>query len=583
MPTREAGELAFGMRVAPFKSKCCPAPSRRLSKRSTRRASSASRACHCVWAIQSGRFLYAQGKLTPSRRLAGYPQSSSATSNGSAQCQQGIDCDECLRYSSRNSASVVVARGAVVTRTAAECVVEFLTFSGDSGKSVSEFKTFSRSEWERAFAWLDVAGLAFYFLQQLKTTNTVDRVPSWILSRLEENFEANRQRVDYMSRRFAVLNRKFSDAGVRYLALKGHSLVPQFCPDPLLRYQGDFDYLVDDQSLAAAQQVLLDAGYRSKHSPSSQEFVFVLQEMGYPSRRADQYYARTPHGVELHLDIWDSDLDGIPLIPKLFSVERANVHHSNGFAFPALTDEDAFLLQVLHTCHHLFSQWVRMSCLLEIGYFLEHRVSDVELWNRIEHRVGDNWVLREFVVIVTELAAKLFAAPVPELVRDWGLAIRPGTRIWIENYARYWALGEMPIHQFSLFPRAKLVRFLHQQYRTDAAVPKSSTRDRVLPPSRLSRIASSVTSNPSVVLSPAWWRRHLLIQRCFFHVLADLRYLLEMPRWHWLNRGPAYSSAPERESRDRRLAINPEGKTGASDLELNRGGADRRVLVQRDS
>ena len=105
----------------------------------------------------------------------------------------------------------------------------------------------------------------------------------------------------------------------------------------------------------------------TKHSPSSQEFVFVLQEMGYPSRRADQYYARTPHGVELHLDIWDSDLDGIPLIPKLFSVERANVHHSNGFAFPALTDEDAFLLQVLHTCHHLFSQCVRAGIRLGRG------------------------------------------------------------------------------------------------------------------------------------------------------------------------------------------------------------------------
>jgi len=458
-----------------------------------------------------------------------------------------------------------------------------LSFSGDSHKSASEFETFSRREWERASSWLDVAGLAFYFLQKLKTTNSVGHVPSWILSRLEQNFEANRQRVDYMSRRFAVLNRKFSDAGVRYLVLKGHSLVPQFCPDTLLRYQGDFDYLVDDQSLAAAQQVLLEAGYRSKHSPSSQEFVFVLQEMGDPSRRADEYYARTPHGVELHLDIWDSDLDGVPQIPKLFSVERAIVRHSNGFAFPALADEDAFLLQVLHTCHHLFSQWVRMSCLLEIGYFLHHRASDVELWNRIERRVSDNWVLREFVVVVTELVAKLFAAPVPELVRDWGSAIRPGTRVWIENYARYWALGEMPIHQFSLFPRAKLVRFLHQQYRTDAGVPMSPARDRVLPPSRLSRIASSIRNKPLIVLDPAWWRRHLLIQRCLFHVLANLRYLLEMPRWLWLNQGPVYSSTPERESGDRRLAIIPDGKTGGSDLELNRGGVDRRVLVQRDS
>jgi hypothetical protein len=451
-------------------------------------------------------------------------------------------------------------------RTAAECIVEFLSFSNDSSHSVGEFKKFSQWEWERAFRWLDVAGLAFYFLQKLESTNTADAVPSWILSRLEQNFRANRQRAEYMFRRFCVLNRKFTDAGVRHLVLKGHSLVPQFCPDVLLRYQGDFDYLVDEESLAAAKQVLVEAGYRSKHSPSSQEFIFVLQGMGEPSRRTDQYYARTPHAVELHLDIWDAGLDGIPLIPKLFSVERATTHHFNRFAYPALADEDAFLLQVLHTCHHLFSYWVRLSCLLEIGYFLHQRASDMELWNRIEERVGDNWVLREFVVVVTELAAKLFAAPVPESVRAWGSEIRAGSRVWIDNYARHWALGEMPIHQFSFFPRAKLVRFLHRQYKGSAQALESLPQTPELPPSRLSSIASSVRKNPSVVLDLAWWRHHLLIQRCFFHVLADLRYLLEMPRWLWLNRQRTHSAAWERESPDGRLPIIHDGKTRGSPI-----------------
>ncbi len=421
-------------------------------------------------------------------------------------------------------------------QTAAECIVEFMSFPGDSGSSASQLRKFSRQEWERAFRWLDVGGLGFYFLQKLKDTRSTDAVPARILSRLEQNLEANRHRVEYMSRRFGVLNRKLDDAGVRYVVLKGQSLVPQFCPDVFLRYQGDFDYLVDHQALAAAQQVLLESGYRSKHSPSSQEFIFVLKEMAEPSRRADQYYAKTPHAVELHLDIWDGDLDGIRLIPNLFSAERAVVHHFNGLAFPALADEDAFLLQVLHTCHHLFSCWVRMSCLFEIGHFLRHRASNVELWNGIEQRVGDNWVLREFVVVVTELVAKLFAAPIPESVRQWGLAVRPGTRVWIENYARHWTFGEMPIHQFSLFPRGKLVRFLKQQYVADTAVTKSLERDRSLPPSRLARIAASARNDPGLILDPAWWKHHLLIQRSYFHILAGLRCFVETPRWLWLNR-----------------------------------------------
>ena len=451
-------------------------------------------------------------------------------------------------------------------RTPAEHIVEFLSYSTDASGRALEFGKFSRRQWESTFKWLDFSGLAFYFLQKLKDTNTLDTIPAWWASRLQQNFEANQQRVGYMTERFACLNQKFDDAGVRYAVLKGLSLVPQFCDDPLLRYQGDFDYLVDDRSVMTARQILVEAGYRAKWSSSSQEFIFVLKEMDERSRSVDQYYAQTLHAVELHLNIWDSDLDGAPLIPKLFFVGRGTSHHFNDLAFPALADEDAFLLQVLHTCHHVFSHWVRMSCLFEIGHFLTGRGSDVELWNRIEQRVGESLVLREFVVIVTELAANLFAVPIPQLVRDWGSRIRPGPRIWVDHYARLWAFGEMPIHHFSGFPRGKLVGFLRQQYR-DAAPAQLSSGQRALPPSRLSRVASSFRKKPWLVLDVAWWRRYRLIESGLFHVLARLRYICEIPRWCWLNRAKKRSAAQDfsqLDSLDHRLPLIPDGKSGSS-------------------
>jgi hypothetical protein len=361
------------------------------------------------------------------------------------------------------------------------------------------------------------------------------------MSRLERDFAGQLQRVENMSQRFGLLNQKFKDAGIHYAVLKGFSLVPQFCPDPLLRYQGDFDYLVDDESLPAARQVLLEAGYIPKPSPSSQESIFLMPGMGTPSRNSD-YSARAPHAVELHLDIWDRDLDRVSLIPKLFSVEQARTHQWNGLTFPALVDEDALLLQVLHACHHFFSYWIRMSCLLEIGYFLNRRASDESLWGRVEQRVGDNLVLREFVVVVTELAAKLFAPPLPALVRDWGAKIRSGSRVWIESYARSWAFCDPPVYEFALFPKAKLVRFLHQQYRDGASTRKPMVRDLVLPSSRISRIASSIRDRPSLVFDATWWKRQLVISRSLFYVLGWLRYLCEIPRWRWLNRTRTRSS-----------------------------------------
>jgi hypothetical protein len=326
--------------------------------------------------------------------------------------------------------------------------------------------------------------------------------------------------------------------------LKGVSLVPQFCSDAPLRYQGDFDYLVDDASLELAQEVLVEVGYSKKLWHSNQEFIFVETETRERSRTADQYSAQAPHAVELHLDVWDSDNFRLPLMPRIFFVERTTIHQWNGCAFPALADEDAFLLQVLHTCQHLFGTfWIRMSCLFEIGYFMNRRASDISLWTGIEKRVGDNLVLREFVVIVAELVSKLFAPLFPPVVRDWSRFLRPGSRVWIETYARQWAFCELPIYQFRLFPRDKLALFLHQQYR-DACTQKHLVGYRALPPSsRLSRIASSLRDKPSLVLDVHWWKRQLLIRRGLYHALAGLRYFCEVPRWLWLNRARKRSDA----------------------------------------
>ena len=415
-----------------------------------------------------------------------------------------------------------------------EEIVGFLSFSHDRPDPPPVFEKLRQRQWVYVLQWLDDAGLAFYFLQKLKDTNARDFVPPVVLSHLARNFASNRLRVDEMSHRFESINRRFTDAGVRYVALKGFSLVGQFCPFAPLRYQADFDYLVDEESLPAARRLLIDAGYNPRHSRSNKELIFVsLGEE--PSRGDRQYSPQASHAVELHTDIWDSKMHGVLPIPTLFSVAQARDHHWNGLVFPAQTDEDAFLLQVLHACHHFFTQWIRMSCLYEIGYFLHRRASDRELWSAIEERAGDSAVIREFVVIVTELAARLFGAPVPELVQSWGTRIRPGARIWSEHYARNWALGGLPVYEFSLLPRAKLALFLHQQYKT-ALWEQESQHPSESSPSRLSRIASSIKKDPSLALNPRWWKRQHLFRRTVFHCLAGLRYVCEIPRWRWRNR-----------------------------------------------
>ncbi|HWY53805.1 MAG TPA: nucleotidyltransferase family protein [Terriglobales bacterium] len=425
----------------------------------------------------------------------------------------------------------------------AEAIVGFLSFSGEACNRVSQLSKFSERDWDRTLGWLDDTGLALYFLQKLKDTDVANVVPALVLSGLEKRLTTNQERVAHMARQFDFLNARFRDRGVRYAVVKGLSLVPQYCPDANLRHQGDFDYLIDDQSQPTAQRVLEETGYLMKLSISDKEFVFVMPEMVKPQLGDDQYQAQAPYAVELHLDIWDSDLHKVPVPWPLPHLDNAKIRQWHELTFPVLPDEDAFLVQVLHACNHLFTYWIRISWLWEIGYFLTRRADDALFWNGIEQRVQGTTVLQEFVVVVIELVAKLFGAPIPPTVRAWGENIRPPSRVWIDNYAHQWVFGEVPGYQFRLFPRAKLVLFLQQQYVGDASAQKLFARSRLLPPSQILHRGQSTNGDPSKVLRTGWRKRRRLLRRTLFHALSGFRYLCEIPRWRWLNRGKVASAS----------------------------------------
>jgi hypothetical protein len=322
--------------------------------------------------------------------------------------------------------------------------------------------------------------------------------------------------------------------GVLHAVVKGFSLVPEFCPAAALRYQSDIDYLIEPQSLAPARRVLIDAGYNPKRPASSKEFIFVSPGAR-PSRDDSQYSSEAGHAIELHTDIWDNEIYRLPEIPQFLRADQARRQHWNDFVFFALSDADAFLLQVLHACHHMFTQFIRMSCLFEIGYFLNRRASDAELWSAVEQRVQGNAVVREFVVVVAELVAQLFAPPLPPLIQDWGAMIRPATRVWIENYGRSWAFCELPRYELASFPRSKLVFFLQRQYRAEAIV-RSFGEQNLSKPAELVNTAQSTRRTPLWIPGNGWLTRKRFLQRGIYYALALARYVCEIPRWYWLNR-----------------------------------------------
>ncbi len=176
------------------------------------------------------------------------------------------------------------------------------------------------------------------------------------------------------------------------------------------------------------------------------------------------------------------------------------------------------MLQVVHACQHLFGQWIRMSCFFEIGYFLKRRGHDTALWNQIEQRVGDSLMVREFVVLVCELAAKLFASPLPPSFALGARRFVLGPGYGLRSMRVLSPFVSSPAYQFDLFPRSKLVLFLKNQYAANTRQGKAvDLRGALLPLSRLSHIASSVRRKPSLVLDAGYWKHQLVVQRSIFH------------------------------------------------------------------
>jgi len=379
-------------------------------------------------------------------------------------------------------------------------------------------------------------GLALYFLQMIKDRRAEDLVPDSAFRLLNSDLSANKRRVAYMEQQFVFLNRRFGEAGVTYAAVKGLTLVPEFCRDASLRHQSDFDYLVDERSLPQARHVLQGMGY-SLHKESSQELIFVMPSAGQPSRGHEQYKAEAPHSVELHRTV--SQFRGLSLVEPRF-IENTTLRELRGSVYQTLSEEDAFVLQGLHCFHHILDGWVKLSWLYEIGYFIEKRGTDHLLWQKVSRKFGNDPLLREAVAVAIELTASFFLAPVPCAIQEWIDDLRPAVRLWIEHYARSWVFGKNRVGEFGdygLLPTCKLVLFLHQQYASDArAWRRDVARGRLFPLERLARIARTITTKPASVLQPQLRKRERVLRRIAFHLGAGIRYLWEVPRWRRLIR-----------------------------------------------
>lgn len=415
-------------------------------------------------------------------------------------------------------------------------IIECLGVAEPAESGFAALETWDRRNWSAALPWLHTSGLALPLLRTLRNHGSERILPSDVRTRLDRNQADNQVRVDRIAEEFSALNRCFESAGIRYAALKGFALIPDYSPDASLRAQADFDYLVAPESLAHAERALRAAGYLRRNPDNGNVHVFFhsARPLRIPASDDDLYSPAFPRRLELHTSLWNPGPEVIRAKSLQTALDRTQQREWQGLRFLALADEDAFAFQILHALRHIFDFWCRLSLLLEIAYFLQRRAHVAEFWSRFVSRASGDPGLPEATGVVLPLASELFGASVPAALDGW---LRDGTprpvKLWAERYGRDSALGNFMENKFSLF--------LLREFIPDAGAWRKVWRRRLFPIHRPNRAAEATSPRISARVQ-AGLKQSLQVARRFkFHLVSGLRLAWEFPRWE---RALRSSSAP---------------------------------------
>jgi len=401
-----------------------------------------------------------------------------------------------------------------MNRALAETIIRLFRDTGEDAPAT--LRACNLRTWNQTLNWLDASGMALYFAQHVRGHGLENALPPEITARLQTNLADNARRTSQLFDEFARINQAFQNLCLAYAVVKGFALVPDYCPEPSLRYQLDFDFLVHRRDSSALAGVMDELGYELA-SDAGTVWHFKKGEHRLP--RISQLYEPRPQlAVELHFVDQPDPQTAVDVRPPTFlHVKTARL---NDVEFPVLADVDAFVGQATHLFKHMRSEWTRASWVLEFRRFLVGRAHDRGFWHAVNRRTAANEGARLAIAAAIAVADVTFG-PVPHNAASAIFAASDRVRCWIDLYWRDILLSN--------FPGSKLYLLLEREL-TDPQEWKQLSRSRLYPLHRTPRVVHVEKSN-SRPLGAVVTQMRFAIFRMRFHLVEGLRYWRESRRW----------------------------------------------------
>jgi hypothetical protein len=376
---------------------------------------------------------------------------------------------------------------------------------------------FKLHDWERAKYWLDVSGLALYFLDRLIALDLESCVPADFLKQLHAHLRDNRHRADSLFAEILLLTQALQQRNIECAVLKGVTLPPESVPESALRNQMDLDILVRSSDAESTSDCLAGFGY-TLDAIFGSTWEFKAGPSGTSSLK-NLYQVRAERAVEIHL-VGDSSPAA-----NADRLTRATWKNIRDEQLPSLSPADIFVFQGQHLFKHMCGEHTRASWVLEYWRHVCARRNDSTFWAEVELIAEQEPGANVAIGAATLLTSLMFGPFAPAELSRWSMEqLPPAICLWIQLYGRRLLLSDSP--------GSKLYLLLRKELTPHSSAEEVARRRLLFPLHRPPRVTRPM-GNEGVLTRFRRYRfeANFVIRRLRFHIAEGIGLAIESLRW----------------------------------------------------